>query len=437
MSALLMITSTSTTQPETKTKDQTHKETTISSAKAQLRPYWITKPWPSVPKHLLKLSTNSSTSTNCQILTSTTAPISIKIFQTNYEYNSRPGLFSNLMTDWASMTSRPWTLTHLSKRLGPSRSFQVGDDINGDTVSITLADYIRYEDSNTDRNPFIVFDSVIIECLNNETNELNHSSNYSSNHSPNSSPNHSINLKSDFTIPNIFKIDDFLNVLKQDIRPPYQWLLFGPINSGSPIHTDPMSTHAWNALISGAKHWVFFHPDTPSHLLTTNTLDVVQENQHDDDGSANDSKDIDRSDLWDDVYGWFHCQLDDIKQNVNDYFEQMAVEEKGTDNDNEQNQIVRCMECIQKPGEIIFVPSMWFHAVLNVKASIAVTQNYCSRTNINQVYNSMDDDELKHQFQRKMNEGKCMKWNDGTMQFDLIQMENYQQKQQQKSDGCK
>ena len=49
----------------------------------------------------------------------------------------------------------------------------------------------------------------------------------------------------------------------------------------------------------------------------------------------------------------------------------------------------------------------------------------------------MDDDELKHQFQRKMNEGKCMKWNDGTMQFDLIQMENYQQKQQQKSDGCK
>ena len=341
------------------------------------------------------------------------------------------------MTDWASMTSRPWTLTHLSKRLGPSRSFQVGDDINGDTVSITLADYIRYEDSNTDRNPFIVFDSVIIECLNNETNELNHSSNHSPNHSPNPSPNHSINLKSDFTIPNIFKIDDFLNVLEQDIRPPYQWLLFGPINSGSPIHTDPMSTHAWNALISGAKHWVFFHPDTPSHLLTTNTLDVVQENQHDDDGSANDSKDIDRSDLWDDVYGWFHYQLDDIKQNVNDYFEQMAVEEKGTDNDNEQNQIVRCMECIQKPGEIIFVPSMWFHAVLNVKASIAVTQNYCSRTNINQVYNSMDDDELKHQFQRKMNEGKCMKWNDGTMQFDLIQMENYQQKQQQKSDGCK
>ena len=41
-----------------------------------------------------------------------------------------------------------------------------------------------------------------------------------------------------------------------------------------------------------------------------------------------------------------------------------------------QKKIVRCYECVQQPGEIIFVPSMWHHAVLNVADSVAVTQNF-------------------------------------------------------------
>ena len=32
--------------------------------------------------------------------------------------------------------------------------------------------------------------------------------------------------------------------------------------------------------------------------------------------------------------------------------------------------IVRCMECIQRPGDVVFVPSMWHHAVLNVRSRI-------------------------------------------------------------------
>lgn len=37
------------------------------------------------------------------------------------------------------------------------------------------------------------------------------------------------------------------------------------------------------------------------------------------------------------------------------------------------------IECICKAGEVIFVPSGWWHLVINLEESIAITQNYVSR----------------------------------------------------------
>lgn len=39
-------------------------------------------------------------------------------------------------------------------------------------------------------------------------------------------------------------------------------------------------------------------------------------------------------------------------------------------------------ECTQQPGETISVPSGWWHCVLNIDDSIAVTQNYVNAVNL-------------------------------------------------------
>ncbi|XWS59330.1 hypothetical protein CRYUN_Cryun08bG0112600 [Craigia yunnanensis] len=42
----------------------------------------------------------------------------------------------------------------------------------------------------------------------------------------------------------------------------------------------------------------------------------------------------------------------------------------------------RPIECICKAGEVIFVPNGWWHLVINLEESIAITQNYVSRRNL-------------------------------------------------------
>ena len=60
----------------------------------------------------------------------------------------------------------------------------------------------------------------------------------------------------------------------------------------------------------------------------------------------------------------------------------------------------RPIELIQEPGEIIFVPSGWWHTVLNVTDTIAVTQNWVDRHNFSVAWTDIQrgDPEMKDEF---------------------------------------
>lgn len=43
------------------------------------------------------------------------------------------------------------------------------------------------------------------------------------------------------------------------------------------------------------------------------------------------------------------------------------------------------IECILKEGEMLFIPSGWWHMAMNLEETIAITQNFVPRHNLNGV----------------------------------------------------
>jgi hypothetical protein len=150
-------------------------------------------------------------------------------------------------------------------------------------------------------------------------------------------------LENDFESPLIF--EDIFSVLG-DQRPDHQWLIVGPKRSGSTFHKDPNATSAWNAVITGAKKWVMYPPNQqpPGVFVSEDEADVITPVS---------------------IMEWF----------LNWY--------ESPDPDTARKSGIK--ECVVHPGEMIFVPSRWWHTVLNLEDSIALTHNFVSQSNFHAV----------------------------------------------------
>ncbi|RZC87778.1 hypothetical protein C5167_028230 [Papaver somniferum] len=151
-------------------------------------------------------------------------------------------------------------------------------------------------------------------------------------------------LLNDYSVPHLFQ-EDLFDVLDGDQRPPYRWLIIGPERSGASWHVDPGLTSAWNTLLCGRKRWALYPPGRVPLGVT------VHENE--DDGDIN--IETPTSLQW-----WL------------DFYPLLADHDKP-------------IECTQLPGETIFVPSGWWHCVLNLEATVAVTQNFVNSKNFEYV----------------------------------------------------
>lgn len=145
-------------------------------------------------------------------------------------------------------------------------------------------------------------------------------------------------LDSDYEVPVYFN-EDLFSVLGNE-RPDYRWIIIGPTGSGSSFHIDPNSTSAWNAVIKGSKKWVLFPPD------------VVPPGVH----PSPDGAEV-------------ACPVSIIEWFMNFYSATKEWKKKP-------------IECVCKAGEVIFVPNGWWHLVINLEDSIAITQNFVSRRNL-------------------------------------------------------
>ena len=246
-------------------------------------------------------------------------------FVREYEQPYIPCLLLGLTAEW---NARHWTPASLSQSPLRQSFFKCGEDDDGYSVKLRLKHFLTYQQQQRDDSPLYVFDSAFDER------------------------NVSASILNDFTPPRYFT-DDLFHLLGEDKRPPYRWVAIGPERSGSSLHVDPLATSAWNALLFGVKRWVLFPPSAPKSLVKGESLKERGEDNE--------------------AITYFVRVLPRIRE------EERRRARAGLP-------LLGMREVMQYPGETIFVPGGWWHAVLNLTDTIAVTQNYASVTNFPAVW---------------------------------------------------
>ncbi|KAI6791018.1 putative F-box and JmjC domain protein [Hortaea werneckii] len=199
-----------------------------------------------------------------------------------------------------------------------------------ESVDWPLKTYIEYMNNNTDESPLYLFDRSFAEKMDLKVS---------------TQPEHDAG----YWPPTCFGSDLFSVLGAQ--RPDHRWLIVGPERSGSTFHKDPNATSAWNAVLKGSKYWIMFPssanlPPPPGVYVSDDQSEVTSPLS---------------------IAEWllgFHA---------------------------EARRTAGCIEGICGEGEVLYVPSGWYHLVLNLEPAIAITQNFIPRKRVGAVLHFLRD----------------------------------------------
>jgi hypothetical protein len=200
-----------------------------------------------------------------------------------------------------------------------------------EAVDWPTSTYLSYMHNQADESPLYVFDRAFAEKTGIDITAAPHSAGAS------------------YWSPEAFGSDLF-SVLGEH-RPDCRWMIMGPKRSGSTFHKDPNATSAWNAVLTGSKYWLMF-PSGPG--IETPPGVIVSEDQSE-----------------------ITSPLSIAEYLLS--FHELARQTPG------------CREGICYAGEVLHVPSGWFHLVLNIEDSLALTQNFVPREKLPDVLGFLRD----------------------------------------------
>ncbi|KAI9835166.1 MAG: hypothetical protein M1819_002536 [Sarea resinae] len=188
-----------------------------------------------------------------------------------------------------------------------------------EAVEWTMKDYLDYMNNSSDESPLYLFDRRFVQTMGLTVGETE---------------------GADYWIPECFG-EDLFSVLGLQ-RPHDRWLIIGPERSGSTFHKDPNATSAWNAVIRGAKYWIMF-PGTPTSPLPPGVF---------------------------------------VSSDQSEVTSPLSIAEWLLGFHSEARRMKGCIEGICGEGEVLHVPSGWWHLVVNIAPSIAITQNFIPRAHL-------------------------------------------------------
>jgi len=229
----------------------------------------------------------------------------------------RPLILTQPVTQWQAY--KEWSVEYLLEKYHDVK-------FRAEAVDWPFSTYVSYMRNNHDESPLYLFDRSFAEKMAITVGDA-------------SSSLPSPTTAAAYSPPSCFGVDQDLFSVLGPLRPAHRWLIVGPARSGSTFHKDPNGTCAWNGVLRGRKYWIMFPsssslPPPPGVFVSADQSEVTS------------------------------------PLSIAEWLLTFHAEARATDG---------CQEGICEAGELLYVPAEWYHLVVNLEESVALTQNFVPR----------------------------------------------------------